>query len=89
MQIMLNECTKFGIDYNIKFNPDKTKLIIFSKYQIDSNINCNLNLNNVTIKRVDCITQLGFKLHYNLNLRMQLKIFLFQRLVFFPYTLLV
>jgi hypothetical protein len=65
LQIMLNEVTNFGIEFNIKFNPDKTLLIVFSKYASINHIEINVFLNNSLIKIVDKLTLLGFKLNFN------------------------
>jgi hypothetical protein len=67
MQTMLNICNDYGIDNHIIYNPNKTYLIVFSKYLLDNSFECNLFLNGVKIKRVNSITYLGYKLNYNLN----------------------
>jgi hypothetical protein len=67
MQLMLDMCDDYGIEFNINYNPNKTYLIVFSKYPINNSFDCSLSLSNIKIKRVDSINYLGYKLNYNLD----------------------
>jgi hypothetical protein len=54
MKHMLEICTKYGMEYNVLFNPDKTKLIHIN------NINCNISPNIRFIESVSYEKHLGF-----------------------------
>ena len=59
-QIMLNEVTKFGKDYQIKFNPDKTNVLIYNAKPEDELV--VLLLCNAPIVRTKCVKYLGVQL---------------------------
>ena len=54
---LLDICELYSNDYSINFNPDKTKMIVFSK---DYRFNSNVFFNNIKIEQVNSFKYLGF-----------------------------
>lgn len=65
LQDMLDICTEYGIEYDVKYNPDKSECICFSR--VNTEVGYNLMLNNEKLKWVKQIKHLGNYLLYNLN----------------------
>ena len=55
MKKMLEVVSKFGKDFDVKFNPSKSQFMVFS----DNKQSCNITFDNESIASVDSATHLG------------------------------
>ena len=65
LQIMINTCEKFALEYEIIFNSKKTKCICFSQKEVD-NISA-LQLNGNFLEWTSTVEHLGHHLKHNLS----------------------
>ena len=55
MKNMLDIGSKFGKNFDMKFNPAKSQFIVFS----DDKTPCNITFDNASITSVECTNHLG------------------------------
>ena len=59
-------CESYGIQYQVQFNPDKSKIMIFSNNRINNNI--NVKLNDKCVEVVSNLKYLGFDLQNSVDI---------------------
>ena len=64
LQMLLNECTSFGMAWRLKFNPSKSNIIEFGQLVIPD---VSFELSNGILNVADEITYLGVKINKDLN----------------------
>ena len=57
---MIKMCESFAMEYQIKFNGSKSKLMLFSRD--DNDVHAEINFFNETVELVDSMNYLGFKM---------------------------
>jgi hypothetical protein len=64
---MLNTCEKYGVEYDVLYNPKKTQCMQFSRKDASLNMNINVKLCGKTLTWVTCFKYLGNWLTSNMS----------------------
>ena len=55
---LIDKCAKYGDEFSVKFNPNKSKVMVFSN--LTEVLNININLNRIRLEQVTSFKYLGF-----------------------------
>ncbi len=64
MQLLYNTCENYAVEYNIKFNGSKSRLLLFKGRQCKTSIK-SLLVNGVALQCVDSVMDLGHSVSSN------------------------
>ena len=57
---LIDKCAKYGVEFSVTFNPNKSKILVFSNS--GKTLNINIKLNGVRLEQVNSFDYLGFNI---------------------------